>query len=200
MQWNNGLMWCLVPFWRTRQESVSCDDATRSLHNVNTQRLITTVGAAAVSGLAGLAGAWLVWNFIYAIGSRVVTDEIYARLEGTVSWSGCGAGAVVGLMTSVFRHRKVFSVLAEGHAFAIVAGFVGGSFIWYVGLYAYFGSLFMCCIFVFWKALFDVDAQHAANQGSGRGRPRPHKGKNKIASAGAMTRLKSPANHSLTLL
>ena len=112
-----------------------------------------------LSALAGLVGAFLVWNFIYGIGARVVTDETYVRLADTVAWSGCGAGLLVGLMTVVVRRRPGLGSLAKAHTFATVAGFVGGSYSWEGGLWAYFGALGASVVLMLWRGMFDYERE-----------------------------------------
>ena len=113
--------------------------------------------AVALRALAGLVGAFLVWNLIYGIGARVVTDETYARLEQTVAWSGCGAGLLVGLVTIAVRRRPAFGALATGHSFATMAGFVGGSCSWVAGLWGYFGALAAFVVLMIWRGIFDYE-------------------------------------------
>ena len=121
-------------------------------------RFIRTIVSAGASAFSGLVGAFLVWNFIYAIGASVVTDETYARLDRAVSWSGCAAGLIVGCLTiTVRRHHFSLRSLVGAHAVAVIAGFIGGSFRWDTGLFAYFGALAAFQALMFWRAMFDYE-------------------------------------------
>ena len=93
------------------------------------------------SYLAGVVGSFLVWNFIYSIGARVITDEMYANLHDTVVFWGGVAGALVGFSAVLLQRRPALKVLAIAHALATLAGFIGGAVSWRAGLYAYFGGL-----------------------------------------------------------
>lgn len=121
-------------------------------------RFIRTLIPAAASALSGLVGAFLVWNFIYGIGSRVVTDQTYGRLESSVCWSGCAAGLVIGCLTPAVRRRQ-FSLrsLIAAHAAAVICGFMGGASRWDTGLFAYFGALAAFQGFMLWRAMFDFE-------------------------------------------
>jgi hypothetical protein len=112
-------------------------------------------GASVVgSWFAGVTGAFLVWNFIYSIGSRVVTDEIHYRLADSVTRWGGVAGGVAGLAVVVLLRRPAPGVLVGAYAFATVAGFFGGSVGWQEGLWAYFGALAAFVICIAFRALF----------------------------------------------
>jgi hypothetical protein len=47
---------------------------------MNPSRLALFGAAILGSGVAGTVGAFLLWDFIYSIGARVVTDETYVQL------------------------------------------------------------------------------------------------------------------------
>ncbi len=116
---------------------------------------IAQFGASAVgSWLAGVTGAFLVWDFIYSIGSRVVTDEIHYQLSDSVTRWGGVAGAVAGLAVVLLLRRPAPGVLVGCHALAIVAGFFGGSVGYQEGLWSYFGALAAFVICVAFRALF----------------------------------------------
>jgi hypothetical protein len=106
------------------------------------------------SWLAGVMGAFLVWNFIYSIGSRVVTDEIHYQLSASViRWGGI-AGALMGLVVVSLLRRPAPGVLIAGHALAAICGFLGGSVGWQEGLWGYFGAVAAVVISVAFRALF----------------------------------------------
>ena len=50
-----------------------------------------------MGGLAGYFSGFLVWNFVYSIGSRVVSDDIYASLEDDLMMWSAVVGAVLGV-------------------------------------------------------------------------------------------------------
>jgi hypothetical protein len=106
-------------------------------------------GASVVSSwLAGIVGAYLVWGYIYGIGERVVTDEIYEQLNEPVTRCGGIAGALVGLAVVLLLRRPAPEVLIYGHALATGAGFIGGHSGWQQGLWAYFEAhvAFVICV------------------------------------------------------
>lgn len=103
------------------------------------------------SWVAGIVGSFLVWNFIYAIGASVVTDEIHYWLDGPVTAWGGLAGAVVAIAIVLLLRRPAPGALAAGHALATVVGFFGGSVGWQEGLWGCFGAL---VAFVIGVALF----------------------------------------------
>jgi hypothetical protein len=105
------------------------------------------------SWLAGIVGAFLVWNFIYSIGQRVIEDETYIQLHDTVTRWGGVAGALVGLATVLLLRRPAPEVLVAGHALATIAGFFGGSLGWQEGLWVYFDALVIFVIGVAFRAL-----------------------------------------------
>ena len=97
------------------------------------------------SAMAGIIGAWLVWQYIYSIGARVVTDQMYNQLSDRVSLSGAIAGAIAGLAVALSLRRSppqlTLGVLFGGHFIAVFGGTVGGSIGWQQGLWGYFGTL-----------------------------------------------------------
>jgi len=121
---------------------------------MTTSRLAQFGAAVAGSWLAGIIGAFLVWNFIYGIGSRVVTDEIHHQFEGSVTRWGGVAGALVGLAVVLLLRRPAPGVLIAGHVLATIAGFFGGSVGWQEGLWVYFGGLLAFVVYVAFRALF----------------------------------------------
>jgi hypothetical protein len=114
-------------------------------------------GASVVgSWFAGVAGALLVWNFLYGIGSRVVTDEIYEQLLGWVETCGSIAGAGMALSVALLLRRPAPEVLVAGHMFATVAGFCGATVGWVEALWAYFGGVVVFVVGVALRVLFSL--------------------------------------------
>ena len=103
------------------------------------------LGLVVGGGFGGFVGASLVWDFIY--GLATVDDDTYDLLHDDVPGWGAVAGAVVALAIVMSLRRPAPVVLASCHAAAIVAGLIGGSIGWRVGLWAYFGTLvaFVIC-------------------------------------------------------
>ena len=126
--------------------TIEIDDATRRA---------LSVASVVASSAAGWTGAFLVWNFIFGIGARVVDHQIYARLQGRVTLWGFAAGVLTGLATVLLLRRPALGVLVAGHAVATLAGCsVGGSVGWQEGLWAYFGALASFVMVVGYRALF----------------------------------------------
>jgi len=127
----------------------------RFTHLGMTASRLAQFGASVVgSWIAGIVGAFLVWNYIYSIGTRVIEDETYYRLEDAVTRCGGVAGVSVALATVLLLRRPAPGVLVAGHAFATLAGFLGGSVGWQEGLWAYFGALVAFVFGVAFRALF----------------------------------------------
>ena len=100
--------------------------------------------------LLGLTGAWLVWNFVYSIGSRVIEDEHFAAWESSVAWSGCGVGAFSALLVALCSRFSLGWLLLL-HVGAVLTGFGGATVGWRAALIGYFstialGSLATVCI------------------------------------------------------
>ena len=90
--------------------------------------------------LMGVLGAFLVWNFIYSIGARVMDDATYARLQQVVLLCGGLAGFVLALWSLLVFRRVALGFLVVAHVVAIVLGFGGGRAHWELGLWGYFGG------------------------------------------------------------
>ncbi|HTK77852.1 MAG TPA: hypothetical protein VL371_21470 [Gemmataceae bacterium] len=93
--------------------------------------------------MLGFFGAALVWQFIYSIGSSVVSDELHYELAGTVSAWGTVAGACSGFAVGAVANTRAvaaFIAFAVLHVSAVLAGMFGGSSRWANGIYGYFGA------------------------------------------------------------
>jgi hypothetical protein len=103
--------------------------------------LTASVGFALLGAAFGLFGAALVWQFIYSIGSSVVTDELHYQLEGTVGAWGAVAGACSGFVIAVANSRPpdAFILFVVLHVCSVLVGMFAGSSGWKGGLYGYFG-------------------------------------------------------------
>jgi hypothetical protein len=93
-----------------------------------------------VSALAGYVCAWLLWQFIYGIGDRVVTDRIHNSMEGSISLCGLVAGSVYGLI-GLSAGQYTWSRLFVSHCAALAFGCVAANFGWAHGVWIYFISL-----------------------------------------------------------
>jgi hypothetical protein len=91
--------------------------------------------------LFGYVGAWFVWNYIYGIGSRVVTDELYEKLHDDVCFS-CGiAGICSGLAIGFLPGRRPLVVFnfVLAHLLSVVVGAAAGHTSWKHGVIGFFG-------------------------------------------------------------
>ena len=112
----------------------------------NTFRVATGI---CFGALLGLTGAWLVWNFVYSIGSRVIKDEHFAAWESSVAWSGCGVGAFSALLVALLSRFSLGWLLLL-HVSAALVGCCGATVGWRAALIGYFstiavGSLAIVC-------------------------------------------------------
>ena len=115
---------------------------------MNVARTAQFAAAVAGSYVAGVVGAFFVWNFIYGIGESVVTDEIHVELHNTVIQCGGVTGGLAALATILLLRRPASGILAVGHVSATFIGIVGGSSGWKEGLWHYFGAYlaFVVCV------------------------------------------------------
>lgn len=93
-----------------------------------------------LGGLFGNVGAWFLWNFIYSIGSSVITDKIYDLLASDV----CRWGVIVGLVSGgvlafVAGSRFIMLLLAQ-HFCGMLFGMLGTQWGWQIGLGAYYAG------------------------------------------------------------
>jgi hypothetical protein len=88
---------------------------------------------------SGKVSAFIVWGYIYGIGSRVVTDEIYEQLEPDVCWWGAVAGACSDLAINVLPRLWPLGAFVMVHVGSVLAGLVGGEFGWKQGLIGFYG-------------------------------------------------------------
>jgi hypothetical protein len=76
-----------------------------------------------IGAIAGLVSAYLTWNLIYAIGSRVVQDQEYYDYAAVMNACGGFCGALLGLGLGLGSRRPVVAVLIA-HAIAPVPFFL----------------------------------------------------------------------------
>jgi hypothetical protein len=112
------------------------------------------ISSAALGYLLGTVGSWFVWNCIYSMGFRVVSDEIYEELQSDVVLWGSAVGAFIGFtIGAVSRKWRLGSVMGV-HALSVFAGLIGGSTGWMQGLVGYFGcqlAAFVVIMALWWK-------------------------------------------------
>ncbi len=88
--------------------------------------------------LLGRAGSWFVWQFIYSIGSRVISDALYSELESTVCLAGTVVGAVSGAAVGLLTGPRSLICIPAQHVAGVVCGMIGSNWGWQPGLLAYF--------------------------------------------------------------
>ena len=93
----------------------------------------------AINLLAGMAGAFLVWNYIYGIGSQVISDAIYESHDVIMIRGGMAFGMLIGVVKA--RKRAGARLVAIVHLSSILAGCVVGHWGWREGMAGYFGTL-----------------------------------------------------------
>lgn len=94
---------------------------------------------AIVGALFGMIGSWLVWNFLYGIGSRVISDEQFVNYANEVQLWGAIAGAISGFSLGVLPPSGRGVSLFVVHGFSVAAAaFVGASSDWRGGLIGFF--------------------------------------------------------------
>src|SRR5262249_50328884 len=99
----------------------SMDKVKAPLRWLGSAILLTAVGA-----LCGYVGSWLVWNYIYGIGGRVISDRLHYELMNDVLACGALAGACTALAASVAldRWKRPFFWIVQ--CVSVLAGMFGG--------------------------------------------------------------------------
>lgn len=111
------------------------------------------LAAVTLGAFCGWIGAALVWNFIYGIGGRVISDEIYETWADEVYQAGLWFGAGSAGVLAAFWRRGLLAAICAQHFLAVAAGGVGGSFGWRPGLIVYFGAqAFVLLVLATWAA------------------------------------------------
>lgn len=100
-------------------------------------RLAWAVLGMLVGSLLGRFSGWFVWNYIYGIGGRVISDETYAALENDVCFWSMVAGAGTGLLAGFVLANRSVGVLFAQHLAGVAAGMFFASEGWQVGLLGY---------------------------------------------------------------
>jgi hypothetical protein len=102
-------------------------------------KLLAIACGTAMGAALGLMSAWIVWEWIYGIGSRVVSDELFFELRDSVACSGLIVGAISGfLVATLLRWRELPPAIVGQHLVSVVAGGFGGEFGWEYGLTSYY--------------------------------------------------------------
>jgi hypothetical protein len=87
----------------------------------------------------GRVAASVVWDAIYGVGSRVISDAIYYNLQDDVRWWGGIAGLCLAVAINCLPQLWPFAAFPATYVLSILAGVVGGHFGWKYGLFGYFG-------------------------------------------------------------
>jgi hypothetical protein len=93
-----------------------------------------------LGGLFGNVGAWFLWNFIYSIGSSVITDKTYALLESDVYRWGAIVGLVSGAILALVAGSRFILLLLAQHFCGMLFGMIGTQWGWQIGLGAYYAG------------------------------------------------------------
>ena len=96
--------------------------------------------------LAGMAGAFLVWNYLYSIGSSVISDATYESHDVIMIRGGMAFGMLIGVVTA--WKRAGLRVVSTLHLLSILAGCVVGHWGWRGGMAAYFTTSCVITAFI----------------------------------------------------
>ena len=103
------------------------------------RKRILLLMACAMGAAFGLFGASLLWQFLYAIGDRVISDEMFYRWDGTVGPCGAVFGAITAMLRGLLLQRWLFATVFLQHFLGALAGFAGATVSWRAALVAYVG-------------------------------------------------------------
>lgn len=99
-----------------------------------------------INMLAGMVGAFLVWNYIYSIGSSVISDDVYGSHHAIMIRGGMAFGMLIGVVMAWKRAGlRLVSIL---HLLSILAGCVVGHWGWREGMAAYFITSWVVTAFI----------------------------------------------------
>jgi hypothetical protein len=87
----------------------------------------------------GRFAASIVWDAIYGVGSRMISDDIYNTLQDDVRWWGGIAGLCSAVAMNCLPHLWPFVAFPATYVLSVFAGVVGGHVGWKYGLFGYFG-------------------------------------------------------------
>lgn len=98
-------------------------------------RAVWGVAGLLAGGIAGRFTGFLVWNYVYSIGSRVVSDKTHIALEDdVVMWStiiGVGTGFLIGSLLT----RRCIPVLISQYLTGLLTGCMCAHTGWQEALY-----------------------------------------------------------------
>ena len=107
------------------------------------ERLLSGLLRWSVFGAAsGYVCACFVWEYIYGIGSSVVTDDLHHKLENVVPIWGAQAGLFSGAASYFISGQWRVWGFALLQIAAVIAGMIWGSRGWSEGLIGFFGAHF----------------------------------------------------------
>ena len=72
---------------------------------------IFTILAALLGALAGLVSAYLTWNLIYAIGTRVIQDQEHYAYATVMNACGALSGALLGVIAGSISRRPLLATI-----------------------------------------------------------------------------------------
>ena len=90
---------------------------------MNRRKGIIVVSATVLGAVLGLISAYLTWNLIYAIGSRVVQDQEHYDYAAVMNACGALSGAILGVAASLISRRPLIAVVLS-HLIAPVPFFL----------------------------------------------------------------------------
>lgn len=102
-----------------------------------------------INMLAGMAGAFLVWNYIYSIGSQVISDAIYESHDVIMIRGGMAFGMLIGVV--IAWKRAGLRVVSALHLLSILAGCIVGHWGWTPGMAAYFITSWVVTAFIIFR-------------------------------------------------
>lgn len=99
-----------------------------------------------INMLAGMVGAFLVWDYLHSIGSSVISDEVYGSHHAIMIRGGMAFGMLIGVVMAWKRAGlRLVSVL---HLLSILAGGVVGHWGWREGMAGYFCTSWLLAVLI----------------------------------------------------
>lgn len=89
-----------------------------------------------INMLAGMVGAFLVWNYIYSIGSQVISDATYESHDVIMIRGGMAFGMLIGVVMA--WKRAGVRLVSALHLSSVLVGCIVGHWGWREGMAAYF--------------------------------------------------------------
>lgn len=105
--------------------------------------LLTQIG---INMLAGMAGAFLVWNYLYSIGSQVISDATYESHDVIMIRGGMAFGMLIGVVMA--WKRAGLQLVSALHLLSILVGCIVGHWGWQEGMAGYFCTSWLFAILI----------------------------------------------------